>query len=82
MQIPGQSYTDFRIYYLRIDTGAFNLTDLLTWKTDNSAIAIVAEDGSSVKAGSTKGTTVITAYRMNGSQVETNEFIRIIVVVN
>ena len=65
-----------------IDTGAFNLADLLTWKTDNSAIATVAEDGSSIKAGSTKGTTVITAYRMNGSQVETNEFIRIIVVVN
>lgn len=65
-----------------IDTGAFNLAGLLTWKTDNSAIATVAEDGSSIKAGTTKGSTVITAYRMNDSQVETNELIRIIVAVN
>ncbi|KJS46028.1 hypothetical protein [Desulfosporosinus sp. BICA1-9] len=65
-----------------IDTGAFNLAGLLAWKTDNSAIATVAEDGSSIKAGTTKGTTVITAYRMNDSQVETNELIKITVVVN
>nr|WP_309446489.1 bacterial Ig-like domain-containing protein [Desulfosporosinus nitroreducens] len=65
-----------------IDTGAFNLAGLLAWKTDNSAIATVAEDGSSIKAGTTKGTTVITAYRMNDSQVETNELIRITVAVN
>ncbi|MDO0824306.1 hypothetical protein [Desulfosporosinus nitroreducens] len=65
-----------------IDTGAFNLAGLLAWKTDNSAIATVAEDGSSIKAGTTKGTTVITAYRMNDSQVEMNELIRITVVVN
>lgn len=65
-----------------IDTGAFNIAGLLAWKTDNSAIATVAEDGSSIKAGTTKGTTVITAYRMNDSQVETNELIRITVVVN
>jgi len=65
-----------------IDTGALNLSGLFAWKTDNSAIATVAEDGSSIKAGTTKGTTVITAYRMNDSQVETNELIRIIVVVD
>lgn len=65
-----------------IDTGAFNLAGLLAWKTDNSAIATVAEDGSSIEAGTTKGTTVITAYRMNDSQVETNELIRITVAVN
>jgi hypothetical protein len=65
-----------------IDTGAFNIASLLAWKTDNSAIATVAKDGSSIKAGTTKGTTVITAYRMNDSQVETNELIRITVTVN
>lgn len=65
-----------------IDTGAFKLAGLLAWKTDNSAIATVAEDGSSIKAGTTKGTTVITAYRMNDSQVETNELIRITVAVD
>jgi len=65
-----------------IDTGAFKLGGLLAWKTDDSAIATVAEDGSSIKAGTTKGTTVITAYRMNDSQVETNELIRITVAVN
>ena len=65
-----------------IDTGAFNLAELLAWKTDNSAIATVAEDGSSIKAGTTKGTTVITAYRMNDLQVEANELIRITVTVN
>ncbi|MCO5388422.1 hypothetical protein [Desulfosporosinus sp.] len=64
------------------DTGAFNLAGLLAWKTDNSAIATVAEDGSSIKAGTTKGTTVITAYRINDSQVEMNELIRITVIVN
>lgn len=64
-----------------IDTGEFNLAGLLAWKTDNSEIATISEDGSSIKAGTTKGTTVITAYRMNDSQVETNELIRITVVV-
>ena len=65
-----------------IDTGALKLAGLLAWKTENSAIATVAEDGSSIKAGTTKGTTIITAYRMNDSQVETNELIRITVAVN
>ncbi|MHB8077039.1 hypothetical protein [Desulfosporosinus fructosivorans] len=65
-----------------IDTGAFNIAGLLAWKTDNSAIATVAEDGSSIKAGTTEGTTVITAYRMNDSQVEANELIRITVAVD
>lgn len=64
-----------------IDTGEFNLAGLLAWKTDNSEIATISEDGSSIKTGTTKGTTVITAYRMNDSQVETNELIRITVVV-
>ena len=64
-----------------IDTGAFKLSGLLAWKSDNPAIATVAEDGSSIKAGTTKGTTVITAYRMNDSQVETNELIRVTVAV-
>ncbi|AET68682.1 conserved repeat protein [Desulfosporosinus orientis DSM 765] len=65
-----------------IDTGGFKLAGLLAWKTDNSAIATIAEDGSSIKAGTAKGTTVITAYRMNDSQVEANELIRITVAVN
>lgn len=65
-----------------IDTGALNVASLLTWKTDNSAIATVAEDGSSIKAGTKKGTTFITAYRMNDLQVEANELIRIAVTVN
>ncbi len=64
-----------------IDTGAYKIAGLLAWKTDNSAIATVAGDGSSINAGTTKGTTFITAYRMNDSQVETNELIRITVAV-
>ncbi|ODA40309.1 hypothetical protein [Desulfosporosinus sp. BG] len=63
-----------------IDTGT--IAGLLAWKTDNPTIATVAEDGSSIKAGTTKGTTVITAYRMNDSQVEANELVRITVTVN
>ncbi|EGW41284.1 hypothetical protein [Desulfosporosinus sp. OT] len=63
-----------------IDTGT--IAGLLAWKTDNPTIATVAEDGSSIKAGTTKGTTVITAYRMNDSQVEANELVRITVAVN
>ncbi|HWQ41179.1 MAG TPA: hypothetical protein VN456_04000 [Desulfosporosinus sp.] len=65
-----------------IDTRAVKLAGLLAWKTDNSSIATVAKEGSSIQAGTTKGTTVITAYRMTDSQVETNELIRFIVTVN
>jgi hypothetical protein len=65
-----------------IDNGKFNIASLLSWKTDNSAIATIAADGSSIKAGTSKGTTVITAYRMNDSQIESNELIRMMVAVN
>lgn len=65
-----------------IDTGSLNVASLLFWKSDNSAIVTVAEDGSSIKAGTTKGTTFITAYRRNDLQVEANELIRIAVTVN
>ena len=65
-----------------IDTGVFNIAGMLAWKSENPAIAAVAEDGSSIKAGTTKGSTVITAYRMNDSQIESNELIRIAVAVN
>ncbi|AET70540.1 hypothetical protein Desor_5151 [Desulfosporosinus orientis DSM 765] len=64
-----------------IDTGALDIAGWLAWKSDNPAIATVAEDGSSIKAGRTKGTTFITAYRMNDLQVEENELIRIAVTV-
>ena len=62
-----------------INSGNFNMGSLLAWKTDNSAIATIAKDGSAIKAGTAKGTTVITAYRMNDPQIESNELIRIVV---
>lgn len=64
-----------------INTGALNIASRLAWKSDNPAIAMVAKDGSSIKAGTAKGTTFITAYRMNDLQVEENELIRIAVTV-
>lgn len=64
-----------------IDTGTLNLAGQLAWKTENQAIATVSDDASSIVVGTSKGTTVITAYMKDATQNEANEFIRINVTV-
>jgi len=66
-----------------INTGSLNLAGQLAWKSENLAIALVevADDAASIQAGTTQGTTVITAYKKDTLQIEANELVRISVTV-